>query len=203
MIGTFGISRDITRRNEAEEALRLQNELNEYQSLHDALTGLPNRRLYHDRIEQALFVSQREGGRVAVMLIDLDRFKEINDTLGHHAGDELLRLVAGRMKECVRATDTVARLGGDEFGILVPKLTEPADAMHLIEKLTQAIQAPVMLEGLPIAVEGSIGVAIYPDDADNADALLQHADIAMYVAKNENKPSRSTRRRGTTTTRSG
>jgi diguanylate cyclase (GGDEF)-like protein/PAS domain S-box-containing protein len=188
VMGTFGISRDVTRRREAEEALRLQNELNEYQSLHDALSGLPNRRLYHDRIEQALLVSKREGGRVAVMLIDLDRFKEINDTLGHHAGDELLRQVAERMKDSVRATDTVARLGGDEFGILIPKLSEPADVMHLIEKLTNAIQEPVILEGLPIAVEGSIGVALYPDDALDADALLQHADVAMYVAKNDSKP---------------
>src|SRR4051794_11343658 len=188
VIGTFGISRDVTRRRAAEEALRLQNELNEYQSLHDALSGLPNRRLYRDRIEQALLASKREGGRVAVMLIDLDRFKEINDTLGHHAGDELLRVVAGRMKESVRATDTVARLGGDEFGILIPKLNEPSDVVHLIEKLTDAIQAPVTLEGLPIGVEGSIGVALYPDDALDADALLQHADVAMYVAKNDSKP---------------
>ena len=187
VVGTFGISRDITARKHAEEGLRLQNELNEHQSLHDALTGLPNRRLYLDRIDQAVLASQREGGRVAVMLIDLDRFKEINDTLGHHAGDELLRVVAERMRATLRATDTVARLGGDEFGILLPKFAEPGDVVHLIDKLTRAIEAPVELEDLPIAVEGSIGVAIYPDDADSADGLLQRADVAMYDAKHENK----------------
>src|SRR3954454_12688711 len=148
VIGTFGISRDVTRRRQAEEALRLQNELNEHQSLHAALTGLPNRRLYRDRIDQAVLSSQREGGRVAVMLIDLDRFKEINDTLGYHAGDELLRVVAERMRGTLRAPDTVARLGGDEFGILLPRFGEPGDVLHLIEKLTRAIEAPVELEGL-------------------------------------------------------
>jgi diguanylate cyclase (GGDEF)-like protein/PAS domain S-box-containing protein len=188
VIGTFGTSRDITRRKEVEESLRLQNELNEHQSLHDALTGLPNRRLYRDRIDQAILATEREGGRVAVLLVDLDRFKEINDTLGHHAGDELLRQVAARMRSALRATDTVARLGGDEFGILLPRFGEPGDIIQLIDKLTAAIEAPIELEDLPIAVEASIGVAIYPDDAVGADELLQRADVAMYVAKNDNTP---------------
>src|SRR5204863_2307906 len=114
---------DITERKVAEEALRAQAEMNEYQALHDALTGLPNRVLFGDRIQQAILTAEREGGRLAVLLMDLDRFKEINDTLGHAAGDHVLKVVATRLHECLRASDTVARLGGDEFGLLLPKQT--------------------------------------------------------------------------------
>ena len=117
---------NITERKAAEEALRRQSELNEYQALHDGLTGLPNRTLFYDRIRQAILTAGREGGRVAVMMMDVDRFKEINDTLGHHVGDALLEELARRLQNVLRTSDTVARLGGDEFGLLLPQHCEPA-----------------------------------------------------------------------------
>src|SRR5205823_6564912 len=146
-------------RKNAEEALRQHAELTEYQALHDALTDLPNRVLFHDRVQQAVLTAEREGGRVAVLLMDLDRFKEINDTLGHAAGDHVLKVVAGRMHDCVRASDTVARLGGDEFGLLLPKQTDSAEIAHLLDKLTVAVEEPIDIEGLPVGIESSIGVA--------------------------------------------
>ena len=179
---------DISGRKHAEEELRRHAELSEYQALHDALTGLPNRVLFHDRIQQTLLTAEREGGRVAILLMDLDRFKEINDTLGHAAGDEVLKVVAERLHRCVRASDTVARLGGDEFGLLLPKQIDPAEIGHILDKLTQAIEEPIELEGLPLGIESSIGVAFYPDHGREVDELVMHADVAMYSAKQDNRP---------------
>ena len=174
---------DITERKRAEEELREQAELNEHQSLHDALTGLPNRTLFRDRIVQAILAAQREGDSVAVMMIDLDRFKEVNDSLGHDAGDSLLQEVARRLAGSLRASDTIARLGGDEFGVLLPRQCSPEDVRRVIDRIGAALALPVVLDELPLAIEGSLGVAMYPEHGDNVDTLLQRADMAMYTAK--------------------
>jgi diguanylate cyclase (GGDEF)-like protein/PAS domain S-box-containing protein len=179
---------DISERKVAEEALLRQSELNEHQALHDALTGLPNRTLLRDRIQQAILTASREGGRVAVLMMDLDRFKEINDSLGHQAGDELLKELGDRLQEILRASDTVARLGGDEFGLLLPKHETPTDVIAALDKICEALEQPIVLQELPLAIEASIGVAIFPDDGDDVDTLLQRADVAMYAAKEGNMP---------------
>jgi diguanylate cyclase (GGDEF)-like protein len=179
------ILENVTVRGIAEAALRRQAELNEYQATHDALTDLPNRVLFEDRIQQALLAAGRNGRGVAVLLIDLDRFKEVNDTLGHHAGDQLLREVGVRLKRTLRASDTVARLGGDEFGLILPGQNEPAMVVTAIERITKAIEEPIVIQGLPLGIEASIGVAFYPDNSDEVEALLQCADAAMYRAKGD------------------
>jgi diguanylate cyclase (GGDEF)-like protein/PAS domain S-box-containing protein len=177
---------DISERKAGEEALRQQAELNEHQAMHDALTGLPNRTLFRDRIRQAIATARREDSRVAVLMMDLDRFKEINDSLGHSSGDALLQELARRLADVVRTSDTVARLGGDEFGLLLPASAVPADVLRVIERIRASLEQPVVLQDLPLAIEASIGVALYPDDGEDVDTLLQHADVAMYTAKREN-----------------
>jgi diguanylate cyclase (GGDEF)-like protein/PAS domain S-box-containing protein len=166
---------DITERKRAEDALA-------YQTLHDDLTGLPNRVFLHDRLDQTIRDSRRDGGSSALLLMDLDHFKEINDTLGHHSGDELLRPVGVRLRSAVRSNDTVARLGGDEFAILLPG-ADLASAQQVARKLLEALQAPVYLEGRALGVNASIGIALSPMHGDDADVLLRRADVAMYVAK--------------------
>lgn len=178
---------DITARKRAEEELRLQAQMSEHQALHDALTGLPNRVLYFDRIEQALLNAERDGGRFAVMELDLDRFKEINDTFGHAAGDVVLKEVSERLPSCLRASDTVARLGGDEFGILLPKQADPSETIRLLNKLSSSIKQPIGVDGLPLKIEGSIGIAYYPDHGRTVEELMKRADTAMYKAKEANR----------------
>jgi diguanylate cyclase (GGDEF)-like protein len=156
---------------------------NQHQALHDSLTGLPNRTLLRDRTGQALRQADRELVPAALLLIDLDRFKEVNDTLGHHYGDQLLVQVGERLEAALRRVDTVARLGGDEFAVLLPKLENREGAVAVAKKLQAALEEPFVLEGLSLEVEASIGVALYPDHGDDSDELLQHADIAMYAAK--------------------
>jgi diguanylate cyclase (GGDEF)-like protein len=163
---------------------RIQRQMEEieHRAYYDELTGLPNRALFHDRIEHALLASRRLGPEVTVMLLDIDRFKEINDALGHEAGDQLLREFGERIRETLRVHETLARLGGDEFGILLP--TGSADEATLIaERVHDALKAPFALRGLSLEVGTSIGIATYPHHGDDADALLQHADVAMYLAK--------------------
>jgi diguanylate cyclase (GGDEF)-like protein len=156
----------------------------EHQALHDALTGLPNRILFKDRIEQALHIGARDHGVTAVMLIDLDHFKEINDTLGHHAGDRLLEDVAARLSQTLAGgKSTVARLGGDEFGVLLPTLERPADAMLVAQTLLGRLREPFLIEGLTLEVDGSIGIACFPMHGTTVEQLNQRADIAMYAAK--------------------
>jgi diguanylate cyclase (GGDEF)-like protein len=167
----------------AESALRRQAELNEYQALHDPLTGLPNRVLFRDRVGQALLASRRDGGRVAVLVMDLDRFKEVNDTLGHHSGDALLAELGSRLTAALRESDTIARLGGDEFAVLLPGHSDPLGVPHVMERIRQTVEQPVLLHDLPLAIEASVGVAFYPDHGNDVDELLQRADIAMYEAK--------------------
>ncbi|MEW6324983.1 MAG: EAL domain-containing protein [Nitrospirota bacterium] len=149
---------------------------------YDTLTDLPNRTLLRDRLRQAVAAAQRECKPVALLLLDLDRFKEINDTMGHHYGDLVLQQVGLRLRGVLRESDTVARLGGDEFAIVLP-LSELEHATTVVHKIMMALEPPVAVRDLPVAVEASIGVALYPDHGDTADLLIQRADVAMYAAK--------------------
>jgi diguanylate cyclase len=154
-----------------------------HQALSDALTGLPNRTVLHDRTGQAIRQADRELSPTALLLIDLDRFKEVNDTLGHHYGDQLLVQVGQRLQAALRQVDTVARLGGDEFAVLLPRIASAEGAVAVARKLQAALEEPFPLDGLTVDVEASIGVALYPDHGNDPEELLQRADIAMYTAK--------------------
>ncbi len=154
---------------------------------HDFLTGLPNRMLIEDRITQAISAAKRHGGQLAVMYLDLDGFKVINDTLGHPAGDELLRSVADRLVSCVRASDTVSRQGGDEFVVLLSEEEQPADAAIIATRMLDAIAAGHKVAGKELQVTTSIGVAVYPGDGDDADTLIKNADRAMYRVKEKGR----------------
>jgi diguanylate cyclase (GGDEF)-like protein/PAS domain S-box-containing protein len=188
-IGVQGTCRDITARAEAEAELRRLAEVNRRQALHDGLTGLANRSHFRERIEHEIAACRRTGREVAVLLIDLDRFKEINDTLGHHFGDLLLVELARRFETVLRRTDTVARLGGDEFGMLLAHLNDSRrDTEVALARTLAALEEPIVIDGLPLSVELSIGVAFYPGDGDTVERLLQHADVAMYVAKEAGVP---------------
>ncbi len=167
----------------ASRALRHQAQVNEHQALHDALTDLPNRTLFHDRVGQAIASARREHLPVAVMIMDLDRFKEVNDTLGHSSGDELLEQVGVRLRAALRESDTVARLGGDEFGVLLPRVVDSAAAVAVARKLRKALEEPFTIHGLALQIEASVGIALYPEHGDDVHSLLQRADVAMYVAK--------------------
>ena len=155
----------------------------ERQALHDILTGLPNRKFLIEQAADAIDDAAAEQKQVALCLLDLDRFKEINDTLGHPVGDALLDLVARRLESTVRPCDTVARLGGDEFAILVRGIDDPQDAVDLAELVRSALAAPFRCEGMSFEIEASIGVAVYPDHGRDFESLLQRSDVAMYVAK--------------------
>ncbi len=184
---SFGIVmvQDDTERKAAQDALLRQSEINEHQALHDSLTGLPNRTLFRDRIEQAIAIAEREGARAAVAMMDLDRFKDINDSLGHHAGDALLVEIGQRLRGILRSSDTVARLGGDEFGVLISKPRSDRDVVVVIEKIRAALELPVTIDGLGLPAEASIGIAMFPQHGQDVDTLLRHADVAMYAAKEE------------------
>ena len=157
-------------------------------AVHDGLTDLPNRTLFHDRAEQAIHEAFRNGTGFAVMLIDLDRFKEVNDTLGHLSGDQMLVEVGTRLRDTLRRVDTVARLGGDEFAVLAPGLDDPVRARLLAEVLRDAIGRPVVLGGLELEMEASVGIAFYPADGTDVETLVRRADVAMYVSKNAHTP---------------
>ena len=155
----------------------------EHQSLHDALTGLANRKLLLRLTETALADARRTGKSVALLLFDLDRFKEVNDTLGHHVGDRILRVVADRLRHSLRPGDSVARLGGDEFAVLLPGLTRPEVVREVAARISSAVEEPLFLDGMLFEVEASCGIAQYPRDGQGFDLLMQRADVAMYVAK--------------------
>jgi diguanylate cyclase (GGDEF)-like protein/PAS domain S-box-containing protein len=174
------LSRDITERKEMEAYIL-------HQSFHDALTGLPNRLLLEDRMKQATAHVDRQHVPMAVLFIDLDRFKDINDTLGHAAGDRLLQEVAERLGKCVRNGDTVARLSGDEFVVLLAGLQEVQDAALVSEKIVEAVAEPCLIAGKELRVSPSIGIAIFPDDGRQPDELLRNADTAMYHSKQEGR----------------
>jgi diguanylate cyclase (GGDEF)-like protein/PAS domain S-box-containing protein len=172
------IVQDISDRIRSEERLR-------FLANYDELTGLPNRALFRDRLEHALAQAQHNRNRVAVLFLDMDDFKKINDTFGHAAGDELLAAFAARIRACVRAGDTVARLGGDEFTVILEQLNDGKYAAHIAEKILAALQQPFDLGGHEVFSTASVGVTIYPDDAAHIDELLKNADTAMYRAKEQ------------------
>jgi diguanylate cyclase (GGDEF)-like protein len=172
-----------TRLRRQKEALQSSAERDRHQATHDALTGLPNWELLRDRLEQGLAAASRSDGEVALLLIDLDRFKEINDTLGHSYGDKLLCQVGPRLQSVLREGDTVARLGGDEFAVLLPLVDGVGEAGHVAERLREALHQPFDVEGVALDVEASVGIAISPWHGTDTEALLRNADIAMYVAK--------------------
>jgi len=157
--------------------------LEKHQALHDALTDLPNRRLFRDRVNQAVVNTRRSGKPVAVMIIDLDRFKEVNDTLGHHIGDILLQQVAARLQSTLREGDTIARLGGDEFAVLLPMVSGAVAAAGVAEKLVKALEEPFTIRTWTFDIDASIGIAVSPEHGDTVDSLMQRADVAMYLAK--------------------
>ena len=167
----------------ANRQLARQVEETAHAATHDGLTGLANRALLQDRLTQAVEHARRRRTRVAVMFIDLDAFKEINDSLGHHAGDDLLRQVAQRLTEQLRRADTVARYGGDEFVVLFDNLQNDADATAATERLVSVFDAPFVIAGVSRRVTGSVGMALFPFDGADGDALLRNADRAMYHAK--------------------
>ncbi|HEX9160226.1 MAG TPA: EAL domain-containing protein [Thermoanaerobaculia bacterium] len=167
---------DISDRKRAEEQI-------EFQAYHDALTQLPNRRLFVERLELSLLAAKRARGNVAVLFIDVDRFKNINDTLGHSVADALLLEIAQRLRTCVRQTDAVARYGGDEFTVILPDLNQPEDAAQVAEKILERVNEPVVMGASVIEASVSIGVAISPYDGTDVDTLLRNADDAMYRAK--------------------
>ena len=180
VIGFSGIGRDITERTRVEERTR-------YLALHDALTGLPNRTLFHDRLQRALAEAERYDRRAGLLLLDLDQFKDINDMLGHTAGDELLVEVARRLDACVRASDTVARLGGDEFALILTEMRRPEDAAAVARKAMQVLAKAFRLDGQEMHATTSLGIAIGPDDGEDPSQLLRAADMALYRAKAEGR----------------
>jgi len=180
---TIGLGMVIRLLEEERKQLLAASEQIEHLAYHDALTGLPNRNLFLDHLRLALALAGREGRQVAVLFLDLDRFKMINDSLGHASGDDLLRTVADRLRACLRQGDTVARLGGDEFTVLLPEVTAEHDAVLVAEKLLERIRQPMILQTREIVVTGSIGLSRFPQDGDAPEELVKKADVAMYQAK--------------------
>ena len=178
--GTYVVARDITDRKRAEALIS-------YQAYHDILTDLPNRILFQDRLGLAMIQAKRNETELAVMFVDLDRFKLVNDTLGHICGDDLLQQVARRLKEKLRRGDTLARLGGDEFTIFLSDLQGREDAQIVADKFLQSLQLPFLLDGNEVHMSASIGIAVYPADGESIADLLRHADVAMYQVKSEGK----------------
>jgi diguanylate cyclase (GGDEF)-like protein/PAS domain S-box-containing protein len=178
--GYRGIGQNITERKQAEEHVL-------YLATHDSLTHLPNRAMFSEMLNQAISSAQRHNRQLAVLFIDLDRFKNINDSLGHEAGDLLLQEVSARVKTCLRASDVVARLGGDEFVILIQDVDDPMQIDNVAQKILSAIIKPMDIKGLECRVTASIGICMYPTDAQDEETIMKNADIAMYRAKDEGK----------------
>ena len=176
----LGALRDLTARRHAEARIQ-------YLAHHDMLTGLPNRAYLTERLTTILALARRHGTLVAIMFIDLDNFKTVNDSLGHHVGDVLLKEVAARIKEVLREADMVSRLGGDEFLVILADFAALEDAAKVAEKLLQVISAPIALEGRQLCANASIGISVFPRDGDNADDLIRRADAAMYSAKDHGR----------------
>jgi diguanylate cyclase (GGDEF)-like protein/PAS domain S-box-containing protein len=174
--GTYGVAKDVSERKEAEEMIY-------HQAYHDMLTGLPNRLLFKDHLTLAMAQAKRNRTKLAVMFLDLDRFKIVNDTMGHVVGDQLLQSVAMRLSKSVREGDTLARQGGDEFTLLLPQIDQIDDAANAAAKLLATLTRPFRVGGHDHYFSASIGIAIYPDDGDSVDSLVKNADIAMYHVK--------------------
>jgi diguanylate cyclase (GGDEF)-like protein/PAS domain S-box-containing protein len=170
------VMRDITERKDLEAEL-------EHRALHDPLTGLANRTLFFDRLRRAMLGSRRDARRMALVMMDLDCFKVVNDRYGHLVGDLVLRELGARLRSAVRATDTVARIGGDEFAWIVPRLAGRAAAARMVRKLERTIGTSLSVDGQRIEVSIAAGIALYPDDGAVADDLMRNADLALYSAK--------------------
>jgi diguanylate cyclase len=181
-VGTYGTARDVTERKQAEEVVN-------FQAYHDLLTHLPNRALLKDRLALAIAQAGRNKRKLAVMFLDLDRFKVVNDTLGHSMGDRLLKAVANRLQSCLRGGDTLARFGGDEFMLLLPEIRTRDDVVVIGDKILDRLSVPFTIDGHDLYVGASIGIALYPEAGDNEEALIQSADIAMYHVKGHRKNS--------------
>jgi len=180
VLAVEGIARDLRERKRAEATIR-------HMAFYDALTGLPNRVLFDEYLRNALALAKRHTRKLAVLFVDLDRFKLINDALGHHTGDLLLQAVPQRLLPCVREGDVVARMGGDEFTILLPDIAHDDDAADVAQRLLASLAAPFAIGGNELFVSASIGVSVYPADGDDAETLLKHADTAMYRAKDSGR----------------
>jgi len=180
IIGTMGISHNITDRKQAELRVR-------YMALHDALTGLPNRILLEDRLTQAIALAHRNEKSVAVLMLDLDRFKNVNDSFGHYVGDRLLEAVSKRLQACLRDSDILARLGGDEFIIGVPMVADNRGIETVAQKVISTLGEPFRIEGHELQIGASVGISVYPADAEKSETLLQFADAAMYEAKKKRR----------------
>ncbi|HVY07713.1 MAG TPA: EAL domain-containing protein [Burkholderiales bacterium] len=178
IVALEGIIDDITDRKRFEERLS-------FLAQYDVLTGLPNRALFYDRLRQAVVRARREQSMVGLMFLDLDRFKQINDTLGHAAGDRVLRVVADRLKGFLREVDTIARLGGDEFTVVIEGVNDAVQLSSVAEKIHNALAEPVMIEGRDMSVSASIGITLYPRDGEDIEQIIKNADIAMYHAKHK------------------
>ncbi|MBU1502997.1 EAL domain-containing protein [bacterium] len=178
---------DITQTIEAERKLQEQSQQLQHQAQHDTLTDLPNRTLFKDRLSQAIISSKRNEKTFALLFIDLDQFKKINDSLGHHIGDEVLIEASKRLKENLREEDTLARLGGDEFTIILKDIKNIQDVSNISQKIVQAIKEPMKIHGHTLYVSSSIGISLYPQDSLNAHDLIKYADTAMYKAKDEGR----------------
>lgn len=172
--------------HEMLERMRAEEQIRQL-AYFDPLTGLANRSLLGNRLTQAMAARRRDGRLLALMFIDLDRFKPINDTYGHHVGDNLLKVVAERLNTCVRECDTVARLGGDEFIVVLTEVGTTADVAQVAEKLSATLAAPYLMDGLQLETTPSIGVGLFPNDGDDGDALMRNADSAMYLAKKDGR----------------
>lgn len=179
--------RDISDKKKAQEALIEQKDILDYQVHHDALTGLPNRTLFNDRLEHGIELSKRHSTKLALFFIDLDQFKQINDSLGHQVGDRVLIAVAERIKAKIRKDDTLSRLGGDEFTIIMEDIKELEDASLLAQKIQKVLTQPIHIEGHTLYTSCSIGISLYPDDDTDANNLIKYADAAMYKAKEEGR----------------
>ncbi len=175
-----GIFSDITTKKATEEQL-------ERLAYYDSLTNLPNRLLFRDRLGQEIAAARRHASRVVLFFIDLDRFKYVNDTLGHAAGDELLQVVANRIKWCVRESDTVSRLGGDEFTVIIPEVDHVDQVSVIAQKIIDDLRRPIALRGQEVQIGASVGVSMFPDDGEDIDRLSRHADMALYKAKDEGR----------------
>ncbi len=175
-VGFRSLARDITERKQTEKKLA-------YMATHDQLTDLPNRVLFNDRLALEIAHAKRNRKKLAVVLFDLDRFKNVNDTLGHDVGDKLLQAVSKRLMGLLRQSDTIARMGGDEFLMLFPEMASPGDLEKIIRKILDSFHVPFQLEGHKLYVTTSMGAAIYPEDGETIATLIKNADTAMYCVK--------------------
>jgi diguanylate cyclase (GGDEF)-like protein len=181
IMGAVFASRDITERKQAEEIIQ-------YHAYHDGLTGLPNRMLYSDRLNVAISQAERNKLKLVVMMLDLDKFKNVNDTLGHQMGDRLLQDIARRLVLLLRKSDTIARIGGDEFVVLLTKVSNAIeDSNSIAQKIVDTFQEPFPLAGHKISITTSIGIALYPDDGKDLETLIKNADKALYYAKDQGR----------------